>query len=353
MRKKLFYVLFSGIFSFVYFPISGFSASDISEQIDKFSYEVLFPDNQKNSNTGYYDLLMQPGEKQTLQLRLTNQSEKPLKVETRVNSAKTNGNGVIEYGTNELKPDASLVYNLEELMTGPQEVILPANSSKIIEFKVALPTTPFEGYLAGGIQLKPMTETDTEQQEQAIVINKLAYLVGVLISESDVKKVMPELKLNNVSLKLKDGDYNLFVNLSNVKPVFVEKMAVEIKIKEINQKIPLLEFEQKDMRMAPNSMINIPISLHNQEISSGEYTAEIHITEETGRNWTWVKNFTLMRVAAEKLKQKEPDKHFSFFNYWWLLFLSVVIIIVCLWLFFSRKRRKGSQVANYRMKKKD
>lgn len=348
MGKRLLDILLVASLLFCCVPTIGYATADFSKQIDKFSYEVLFPENQQKENNGYYDLLMTPGETQTVQLRVSNHSDKPLSVEIRINSAKTNGNGVIEYGENKLQADSSLVYDLAKIMTGPREVVLPANSSKIIDFKIVLPVLAFEGYLAGGIQLKPITETDPE----AMIINKFAYLIGVLIRESAVETIIPELKLNDVSLKMKDGHYNLFVNLSNLKAVFVEQMSTTITIREINRKKPLIEFEQKGMRMAPNSMINLPISLNNQEISSGEYTAEIHITEKSGRTWNWVKNFTLMKVAAERIKAQKEEKTAFPLRKWGMLLLFSIGLSLVLLIILSRKRMQQKQTAKFKKKKR-
>ena len=320
--------LFISFFSIVFFPYGSDAAGNDQTQINPFSCEALLPKNQQNGNKGYFDLLMKPGEKQIVQLKVSNYSSKPLEIEIQINSAKTNGNGVIQYGQNELKKDNSLRYDLAKLVTGPKKVTLPANSSELVDFQIILPEKAFEGYLAGGIQLKQMGSPDKKQEEQAMIINKFAYVVGLLISESAVKKTKPELELNNVSLKLKDARHYLFVNLSNVKAMFIKKMSVRVKIKKADQEQILLEYEKNGMSMAPNTMIDLPVPLMNKEVSSGEYTAEIHVSEESGQRWTWIKNFELMKVEANKINLPEAKERTFFSSYYWLLGLFGIVAVV-------------------------
>ncbi|WP_348921392.1 DUF916 and DUF3324 domain-containing protein [Enterococcus rotai] len=319
-------------------PSIAFSDEPAQNSIKDFSYEVVFPENQHDKNVGYYDLLMKPGEKQTIQLKMHNVSDKPLKVAIDLNSAKTNGNGVIEYGPTDLKKDVSLNYDLAQIVTGPQEVTLKPNSTETIDFVITLPEAAFEGYLAGGIQLKPIVKEEYSQ-EKSIIINKFAFLIGVLIHESSTEKIKPSLKLNDVSLKLKNGSYSLFVDLSNTKGVFVEKMDAVINIRKNKSSKNLIEFRKQDMRMAPHSNIAMPVSLQNQKITAGEYTADIRITTADGGNWTWVKNFTFTKIEAEKVNQYMNQNAQSNFSGWWLLSFSTVLLITIVLFFLLKKKR--------------
>ncbi|EOH96655.1 hypothetical protein UAW_01820 [Enterococcus haemoperoxidus ATCC BAA-382] len=338
-KRRLYYLILGIIFLFGK-PITVFSNENASDLIKDFSYEVLFPENQQDKNIGYYDLLIQTGQKQVIQLKLNNTSTRQLKVEINVNSAKTNGNGVIEYGPNKLEKDVSLNYDLAEIMTGPEEVTLAPNSSETIDFTIMAPKVEFEGYITGGIQLKPIVRESDSQDGSNFIQNKFAFLIGVLLSEADTKKIKPVMKLNDVYLKLKDGVYSLFVNISNTKGVFVEKMSANIKIREKNSTKVLIDFNKKEMRMAPHSMIDLPVSFYDQKMTAGEYTADIKVTTEQGTNWTWVKNFNFTKIEAEQINKQATEKEDSSFNYWWLLLPVILLIVVILALINNKKNPK-------------
>ncbi|WP_245791381.1 DUF916 and DUF3324 domain-containing protein [Enterococcus silesiacus] len=325
--KKRIYVLFILLFILLFHPVKTFSEEKFTSSIKDFSYEILYPENQSDKNLGYYDLLMKPGEEQKIQLQLNNTSDQPMLVTINLNSAKTNGNGVIEYGPSTLAKDDSLKIDLSEIMKGPKEVTIPAKSSETVTFTVSLPLIRFDGYLAGGIQLKPVMKETKPQNDKNMIQNKFAFLIGVLISEQEVKEIKPELKLNTVSLKLKDGGYSVFVNISNLKGVFVENMTANVQITEKGKNITLFELKREHMRMAPNTMIDLPISLDNHRVKSNDYTANIQIKTENGGNWTWIKNFNLSKIEAKQINSQVADSENHTFPFWWLIIIFLPLLV--------------------------
>ncbi|ALS36960.1 hypothetical protein ABID30_001839 [Enterococcus rotai] len=328
MRKKIIYAIALSLFFTLSYPLLGNANESIADAIKYFSYELILPENQKDKTLGYYDLLINPREKQEVQLKLNNTSDQAMKVDIELNSAKTNGNGVIEYGPSELKEDPSLKYNLAEIMSGPSEITVPPKSSESVTFVINSPIAHFDGYIAGGIQLKPVVKTQQAQNTQGTIVNKFAFLIGVLLSESDTQKIKPKLKLNNVSLKLKDGSYTVFANISNTESIFVEKMIADINITEKDKSKNSFELKKEDMRMAPNTMMNLPIPLNNQKVNSGEYTANVKITTKNGGNWNWVKNFTLSKVEAEQINKQLMNESDSGFKYWLIIIILVLLFSI-------------------------
>ena len=61
-----------------------------------FDAEAVLPENQQ-SDAGYYDLQVKPGEKQNLILKVRNTSSNQIKVIVEANNALTNKNGAIDY----------------------------------------------------------------------------------------------------------------------------------------------------------------------------------------------------------------------------------------------------------------
>ncbi|MFD2385738.1 DUF916 domain-containing protein [Enterococcus rivorum] len=89
-----------------------------------FSYQIIFPDNQIEKDLGYFKLNLAPNTKQNLEIILTNPTDEKVVVGVDINGAKTNQNGVVEYGTSTIKNDKSLAFPFEKLATGPDEVVL-------------------------------------------------------------------------------------------------------------------------------------------------------------------------------------------------------------------------------------
>lgn len=342
MKKKISTILFMGMLFLLFKPIVSFSETKKPNTIDDFSYEVVFPENQKDKKVGYYDLLVKQGEKQTVQMKLSNTSDQPMKVEIVISSAKTNGNGVVTFGPNDIEVDDSLKHNLSKLMTAPKEVTLTPNSRTVVDFTIAVPEEAFEGYIAGGIQLKPILKEHASTKKEQVVLNKFAFVVGVLLSESETQNIKPDLQLNDVSLKLKNARYTLFANISNTKSVFAENLTAMIKIRKKGEKKPLLEVEKKQLRMAPNSMMELPIFLEDQKVTAGEYTADVEVKTQNGQRWKWANNFRFSKIEAEQINKQKSIENTASSKPWWILYVLCIFLVLAIFFIIKRKLRKGA-----------
>ena len=83
-----------------------------SNGVISYSVSPVLPSNQARGDVSYFDLLMNPGQTQTVQVNMSNAGSKTAKIEVSVVSAKTNVNGIVQYTPNKLKADQSLIYNI-------------------------------------------------------------------------------------------------------------------------------------------------------------------------------------------------------------------------------------------------
>lgn len=95
-----------------------------------FSVKTVMPDNQIDKSKTYFNLKMNSGQQQDITVTLKNDTKKDITVEVGVNTAKTNSNGVVEYGKSSIKNDSSLKYNISDIVKGPSSIVIPASSSK-------------------------------------------------------------------------------------------------------------------------------------------------------------------------------------------------------------------------------
>lgn len=106
MKKTLQYIaliIFISFNSFIGFSQITYAEGDKNAGgATGFIYEIKKPENQKQ-DIGYFDLRMNPDQKQTVQIVLKNPTDQEITVEVSLNGAKTNMNGVIEYGPTNLK----------------------------------------------------------------------------------------------------------------------------------------------------------------------------------------------------------------------------------------------------------
>lgn len=321
-----------------------------------FNYKINYPDNQTDKSLGYFKLNMEPGQEQKLSITFNNPSKEKISVSVKINSAKTNQNGVIEYGVSTLEKDASLKYDLKDLLKGPEKVELAADATKTVEYTVKMPDESFDGVISGGMEIQKENQTGTESNEGGTkIVNKYAYVVGVVLQEND-KDVPPELKLNKVGAGQSNYRNAIFVNFSNIMPSYVNDMTTEVKIMKKGSETVLYEKKQTAMRMAPNSFINYPVSMNGEPMSPGNYEADILVTSgERNQTWHWKKEFEITSEEADKFNNRDvglvQEKGFN----WKLvaiIVLGLLLLIIIIVLLIRRKNNKDKKSKSKKGKNK-
>ncbi|MGM7317265.1 DUF916 domain-containing protein, partial [Enterococcus casseliflavus] len=160
----------------------------------------LFPESQVDESKGYYELLLAPDQKETLQLKVGNSSSEPINVQVTPHTAYTNTLGNVEYGKDAKEADPTLVHSLDELMTPSEVITLAGKETKVIDIPLQMPKDAFEGYLAGGLriaEIKDEEESETPEGEGVAIKNEFAHVIGVVVSNTG-DSVHPELELLDV-----------------------------------------------------------------------------------------------------------------------------------------------------------
>lgn len=341
--KKFLYIVLWLYFSCLLTANSEYCAEKYATDLSDFSYEVILPKNQRNKDVGYYDLLIEPGKTSTVQLKLTNLSPKKLMLSLKYNSAKTNSNGVIEYGPNNLVKDSSLVYDFSDLVTGPNKVVLEPHSNKVITLSIKAPMDAFEGYVAGGIQVMSVENTEMKKSDDDnLVVNKFAYLIGMLLSEGEVSELKPELKFNSISVDTQKEHNRLLLNFSNTQPIYVEDMAVEVSVKNKATNKMAFELKKSNMRMAPNTQISLPISLKYKLTEPGNYTLSASIKAKGGGSWLWEQEFRLSETEIDQLNKRLNVTQDSSHRLITVLMIILILSLVVggIFLYRNKKRKK-------------
>mgnify|MGYP005982782771 FL=1 len=341
-KKRL--QLLLGFALLVFFqPLSTFAQSTDSmaqEAVNQtgFYYEVIHPENQR-SDAGYFDLRMTPGQEQQVAIKIVNTGAQPLVLNVHLNSAKTGSNGVVDYSPSSMKEDESLVRKFTDIVTTPEEVEIPGYGTKEIFLSISMPEEAYDGVIAGGIQLQVKDEESSEQS--GAIVNKFAYLIGMLLTENDTE-VLPEMTLRNVSAGHSNYRNSVLIEFANVEPTFVSKMGIGVEITKKGSQTVLYSDEKRDYRMAPNSLICVPVSMEGDAMKAGDYEAHIVVTSKEQR-WEWVKGFTITREEAQRFNEEDVDLVEEQGVDWQVLLiclLGLVVVGLLMGLLFSRRKRK-------------
>ncbi|WP_086445266.1 DUF916 and DUF3324 domain-containing protein [Candidatus Enterococcus lemimoniae] len=317
-----------------------------------FTYKVIYPDNQ-HKEVSYFDLRMKPAQKQTAIIQMSNSSEKEITVDISLNGTKTNSNGVLENGPSSLEKDSSLKYDFAEIVKGQESVVIPPQQTIDYQLEITMPETTFDGVISGGIY---MIQRDQASEKQAGMIkNKYAYLVGMLLTETD-KKIKPNLELNKVYADLKNYRNTIVIDFSNTQPAYLDNMAVDVQIMGQKSDEVLYETKQTKMRMAPNSKINFPVSMNGEKMVPGDYRAHILVSAKTGEKWEWEQNFIITDEEADKFNQEDVSLLQENRINWQLIVMIIVGVLVVILIIFvivriiNKKKNKKKRKTTGRKK---
>lgn len=329
-----------------------------------FAVKPMIPENQIDKKSTYFDLKLNQGQKEELKVQLRNDTDKEVEVEISVNSATTNLNGVVEYGSNKIKPDPSLKYNMKDIVEYPHTVKLSPKSEQAVPFKVSMPNEKFDGVLAGGITFqeasKKTEEKDTDKKGLSIK-NEYSYVVALLLRQN-LNKVEPKVQLNQIKPDQVNARNVIAATIQNDQSVYINQVAIQASITKKGKSEVLYSEDKEGMQMAPNSHFSFPIALKGEPLKPGEYHLSMTVfgnknddgqydkksKEETlhyRNQWKFEKDFSIDGEVAKKLNKKDVTLKK---DYTWLyillgILLLLVVIVLILWLIWRKKKNEEDQ----------
>ncbi|QBO36383.1 DUF3324 domain-containing protein [Periweissella cryptocerci] len=305
-----------------------------------FAVEPQLPKNQINKKHSYFDLKVAPNQKQTLEVKLKNDTDKPVVVEAQINTAKTNSNGVVEYNSDKLKLDKSLPVAIKDILTAPETITIPAKSAKNLNLALKMPAKQFKGVLAGGITFKEVSTTKEAAKKKGVsIVNKYAYVVGVVLREENTPvaatMTMPKAYAGQVNFR-----NNIIAELHNTSAKYINQVEVTSKIYKKNGTKALYSNKKNQLQMAPNAIMDYPTSLGGQRLQAGKYTIKVDVKAGTDE-WHFAEDFEITRREARSLN--EQDVTVTEDNTWWFVAAGVVLLVGVIGLIYYRLRKKDKE----------
>ncbi|OTP19974.1 DUF916 domain-containing protein [Enterococcus mundtii] len=122
------------------FVFSTFSFEQLAlADSNDFSVVPVLTENQNPDVLSYFELTVTPNQKQTLKIRIKNNSNESVKY-LYVNTATTNQKGIIDYSITDFEKDESLKLSLKDCLTLKEQYVdVPANSEKEVSLKLSIP----------------------------------------------------------------------------------------------------------------------------------------------------------------------------------------------------------------------
>lgn len=298
----------------------------------EYTVQAVLAENQNPIISSYFDVTVAPGEKQIFTIAITNNTteEKEYKIEP--GTAVTNSNGVIDYSLKNAKTDSTLLNSFEELTSDAQTVKLAGSEKKQVDFVFEVPKESFTGMLLGGFVVTPIEKKKSDQP----IINVYTHTIAAVVRASSAP-VEPELKLNEV--KIGQINYHNVVQseIQNTSPTIISKLKIESVITKKGESKVLYQGSKENLKMAPNSTINYPISIQ-EKFTAGDYTVHISASNEK-KNWKFTKNFTINEKKEQKFNAETIDSAAPF-NYGYMILALAVLILFAIGIKVYLKNKK-------------
>ncbi|MDT2739279.1 DUF916 and DUF3324 domain-containing protein [Enterococcus canintestini] len=356
MKVKKIIMLLAAVFCCLLLPQPSF-ASEFN-----FAVTPKTSANQIDKTKTYFDLLLAPNQADELSVALRNDTDQKVVVEAQINSATTNGNGVVEYSQNEIKADETLQYNIKDFVKAPSEISLAPHSAAEYKIKIQMPNEKFSGVIAGGITFKEKaakTDNSTAKQEDKglAIKNEYSYVVALLMRQT-TDNGAPDLKLTKVAADQRNARNVIQGNLQNPNPTYLNQLATKTTISKKGSDTALYTSEKKGMQMAPNSNFDLAVALNGEALKAGKYTMKIEAygrQDEKGQfkfigdghketnyhyHWSLSKDFEIKAEVAKKLNDSDVTIKK---DYTWVYILIGILLLLLLILFFIIWRRKKNK----------
>ncbi|MFC4653020.1 DUF916 and DUF3324 domain-containing protein [Lactococcus nasutitermitis] len=346
------------------------TVSKVQASTSGFTVNPIFPNNQLNKNQGYFDLVMKPGQKQTISIELSNTTSNPITVDTSFATATTNNNGLAVYDTKNKASDKSLKYKIEDYVSIPsqyKEVTIPANATTTINIVATMPKANFNGVMAGGLGFKEKTNNKPKAKSQSVsIINEYRYVVALIMQQNQTI-IAPKLSMNGVEASQVNGRNVISSNLENSAATYLKDMNTQAVVQGITDKNIKYSYEGKAMKMAPNSNFNFAVPVSIQGNPNGEYSKplkagkyQLSMTVYGGKDgngkyaeqvnglatrydykWTFQKEFTISHPKAKQLNASDPTiNHKNTDSVDLLTIIGAVLILLLVFIFLMMRRRR-------------
>lgn len=291
MKKK--YVL--GFLCLILACFCGSSVSLAAETplSERISVKTALPENQ-NKIMSYFDLTMEPKQKQTINFTVKNTSDQDIVLIPKIATASTNSKGNVNYQTSDENDLGNVTYRMDEIVTFPETVTVKQKSEAVIPATIQMPEEELLGVMVGGISV--VDEATDEEM----------FLMSLILSEKE-RNVIPNLLLSDLQLEEVDGRVQLLLPFENPKASFINQLKVSAEVKSKDKKTTYATIAKNGMQMAPNSHFELGWNLEpEQTMTKGDYLVVV-TASGSGMEWQYEMPLTVGEAEAALLTTNLPQ----------------------------------------------
>lgn len=323
-----------------------------------FYVRAVLPENQLDKGITYFDLGMSPGRTQTLEVEVVNETDAEIAIDVKAVSASTNRGGVIDYQTPGIR-DKTLEHPFSGLAKPESDRLsIPANSTATAFVAVTMPEAEYDGVVLGSLVFTRQPQAAGENSEGVTLQNAFSYVIGVKLSEND-NQVLPDFELDSVAAETVNYQPAMVHHIRNKNAAIAKGISLHAVIRGADGR-PVAEAEQKNVDMAPNSVMpwaltpgaGVEDNPPSTALQPGAYSTLVTL-EYGGKTWTFEQTFTATKeeadtVNSQSIGSESPEGPNTVIV---VLLIAAFIIIVLLGIIILLiLRRRGDRSNRYLQK---
>ena len=265
-----------------------------AEETTSFSVRAVLPENQRDSTQTFFDLQMEAGQEQTIEVEISNFSTQTIRIRTGIYTAITNHHGQIVYRYRPEEADDSLRFFLEEIVIAEEIVEIPARTIHRLPLQIQMPAEDINGMLAGGLLFQEVTEEDRAQVGEVSVI--ISYVIALLLHQG--MPSAPEILLREVSTNLLGEQMGIHASLQNIHPAFANQLTVYTQVTHPETGATILTEERDGMQMAPHSNFDFSVYASASLFQRGEEYRIDYTISSGGLSWEF-QEYIIAEMTAD------------------------------------------------------
>ncbi|WP_051552804.1 DUF916 and DUF3324 domain-containing protein [Latilactobacillus fuchuensis] len=311
-----------------------------------FEVQMVPANSQVNRENHFFDLGLDEGQKETIQVKLRNFGNKTIKVQSSLNNAITQIGGGIIYRPTEvgiIRETQQTLMDVAAIKKADQTITIEPNAEKIVSATVKMPEGQTNGMIYGAWHFIEYGKKDSGKNSS--ISGNYAYNIGVMLRGQNYK-VYPELKYQTVEPIVKNGHPALGIQLNNVKAMAIKNAQVKAVIYRQGLFKSKRVYQTTNVDVAPNSEFTVPISWGYDQMKPGKYTVDVAVNGKSYWNllpmtWHFKKTITVNSQQANKINKESIQKPANKWAY--VATASGVLMLVSFGLIFRALRLTRGQ----------
>lgn len=322
----------------------GITTQAVSVKADtysNFTVTPIYPENQI-SDKSYYDLLMEPNQKQTIYFNVKNYGSQTGTFVFEVKNGSTSTNAEKQY-LNDKDVDKSMRHPMDSLIDIPNNRIeLLPGESRDIAVNLSMPDEDLDGVIVGAIRAYSETEADYSKDKETqnmAISNRLNYLmiIQLRMNENEVQK---NLNLMSYGGKVSDLSSSFYANIQNDQAVVMNDLDVKGAIYRKSDRKLVSEIDLNNRGILPNTNFDVVFTPESNKLVAGTYELELKINDEENV-WEWKEEFEITKKEANKIYSESLNQKRDYtLHFIVIVLILIILILIFLLLYLNRSRRE-------------